>query len=142
MTLVGVGTTAPGITIAFHSMEDALKAQWAGRGCDFVIGIGFQNEPGSTSERTRACTLGVHRVKQAINKNRIQKRRQRAALGYPTSTTVIRREPPGARPDGAITSAKRYVCFLMHLAARIASDSCSSSVTSQHYSRHRFGSCR
>jgi hypothetical protein len=84
MTLVGVGTAAPGITIALHSMEDALKAQGAGRGRNFVTGIGLQNSRGSTSEETTVCTLGVHRVKQAINQSRIQKRRQRAALGDPT----------------------------------------------------------
>jgi hypothetical protein len=84
MTLVGVGTTAPGVTIALHCVEDALKAQGAGRGCDFVIGTGLQDKGGSTSEETRVSALGVYRVKQAINRNRIQKRRQRATLGYPT----------------------------------------------------------
>jgi hypothetical protein len=49
MTLVGVGTAAPGVTIALHSVEDALKAQGAGRGRDFVIGIGLQDQESSTS---------------------------------------------------------------------------------------------
>jgi hypothetical protein len=84
MTLVGVGTTAPGVTIALHSVEDALKAPGAGRGRDFVIGIGLQDKGGITSQETRVSTFGVHRVKQAINENRVQKRRQRAALRYPT----------------------------------------------------------
>jgi hypothetical protein len=85
MTLVGVGTTAPGVTIALHCVEDALKAQGAGRGRDFVIGIGLQYKWEITSEGNRVSTLGVHRGKQAMNENRIQKRRQRLTLGYPTT---------------------------------------------------------
>jgi hypothetical protein len=84
MTIVSVGTAAPGVTIALHSVEDALEAQWAGRGRDFVMGIGLLDKQGITSEEARVSTLGVHRGKQAIDKNRIQKRRQRAALGYHT----------------------------------------------------------
>jgi hypothetical protein len=91
LTLVGVGTTASGVTIALHSVEDALKAPGAARGRDFVIGIGLQDKGGITSEETRVSTLGVYRVKQAINKNREQKRRQRAALGYPTMHSQGRR---------------------------------------------------
>jgi hypothetical protein len=63
MTLVGVGTTAPGVPIALHSVEDALKARGAGGDRDFVIGIGLQDKGGLTSEETRVSTLGVHRVK-------------------------------------------------------------------------------
>jgi hypothetical protein len=44
MTLVGVGTTAPGVTIAPQSVEDALKAQRARRDRDLIIGIGFQDK--------------------------------------------------------------------------------------------------
>jgi hypothetical protein len=83
-TLVGVGRAAPGVTIVLHSVKDAFKAQGARRGYDFVISIGLQDKGGISNEETRNSTLGVHRVKQAINKNRIQKRRQRATLGYPT----------------------------------------------------------
>jgi hypothetical protein len=36
-----------------------------------------------TSEEARVSTLGLHRGMQAINKSCIQKRRQRATLGYP-----------------------------------------------------------
>jgi hypothetical protein len=61
-----------------------LKAQGAGRGRDFVIGIGLQDQGGSTGEEARVSTLGLHRGKQPVNKNRVEKRRQRAALGYPT----------------------------------------------------------
>jgi hypothetical protein len=84
MTLVGVGTRSLGVIIALHSVENALKAQEAVRGRDFVIGIGLQDKGGMTSEETRVSTLGVHRFKHAINKNHIQKRRQRATLGYTT----------------------------------------------------------
>jgi hypothetical protein len=69
MTLVGVGSAAPGVTIALHSVEDSLKAQGAGRSRDFVIGIGLQYKQGSTSEEARVSTLGEHRGKQAIDKS-------------------------------------------------------------------------
>jgi hypothetical protein len=52
MTLVGVDTTFPGVTIALHSVEDALKAQGGGRGRDFVIGIGLQDKGRMTSKET------------------------------------------------------------------------------------------
>jgi hypothetical protein len=57
MTLSGVGTAAPGVTIALHSVKDTLKAEGAGRGRDFVISIGLQDNGGGTSEETRVCTL-------------------------------------------------------------------------------------
>jgi hypothetical protein len=59
MTFVGVGTTATGVTIALHCVEDALKAEGAGRGGDFVIGIGLQDKGEIASEETRVSTLGV-----------------------------------------------------------------------------------
>jgi hypothetical protein len=67
MALVGVGTTAPGITIALHSVEDALKDQGDGGGRNLVIGIGLQDKRGITSKETRVSTLGVYEIKQAID---------------------------------------------------------------------------
>jgi hypothetical protein len=63
MALVGVGTTAPGVTIALHGVEDALKAQGARRGRDFVIGIGLQDQGLITGEEARTSALGLHRGK-------------------------------------------------------------------------------
>jgi hypothetical protein len=76
MTLVSVGTTAPDVTctIVLHSVKDALKAQGAGRGRDVVISIGLQDKGEISNEETRVSTLGVHKGKQAINKNGILKR--------------------------------------------------------------------
>jgi hypothetical protein len=71
MTLAGVGTASPGVTIALHSVEDALKARGTGRDRDFVISIGLQDKREITSEETRVGTLGLHRSKQAINENRV-----------------------------------------------------------------------
>jgi hypothetical protein len=65
MTLVVVGTTASGVTIALHSVEDALKAPGAGRGRDFVSGIGLQDKGGITSEETpfwRLVVLSLQRI--------------------------------------------------------------------------------
>jgi hypothetical protein len=89
MTLVSVGTAAPDVTIALHSVEYALEAQRAGRGRDFVMGIGLQDKRGITSEEARVSTLGLHRGKQAINKNCIQKRRQKGNPGLPHNAQPV-----------------------------------------------------
>jgi hypothetical protein len=47
-----------------------LKAQGAGRGRDFVIGIGLQYKRGSNREEAGVSTLGEHKGKQAIHKSR------------------------------------------------------------------------
>jgi hypothetical protein len=83
MSLFRVGTTASGVTIARDFVKDALKAQAARRGRDFVIGIGLQYKGEITSDETRGSTLGVFSSKQAMDNNRIQKRRHRATQGYP-----------------------------------------------------------
>jgi hypothetical protein len=83
MTLVGVGTAASRVTIALHRVEDALKAQWAGRGRDFVMGIGMQDKGGISNEETRVSRFGVHRGKQAISQSHMQKRRQRSTTELP-----------------------------------------------------------
>jgi hypothetical protein len=41
MTLVGIGTAAPGVNMTNHTEGDALKAKGAGRGHDFAIDIGL-----------------------------------------------------------------------------------------------------
>jgi hypothetical protein len=67
MTLFGVGTAVPGVTIALYRVKDALKAQGAGRRRDFVISIALQHTAGISNEETKVSTLGESRGRQAIN---------------------------------------------------------------------------
>jgi hypothetical protein len=66
MTLVSVGTAAPGVITPLNSVEVALEAQGIGRGRDFVISIGLRDKGGVAIKAARGSTLGLHRGKQAI----------------------------------------------------------------------------
>jgi hypothetical protein len=88
---VGVSTAASGIAVPLHCIQDALKAD-PGRGSSSLIGMGLEHQRCLPSTDARVGTLGLDRVKHAINKDSIQERGQGVPLSHTAVHSQRRRE--------------------------------------------------
>jgi hypothetical protein len=94
VSLVGVSTTAPGIAVPLHCIQDSLKAE-RGRGRrSLIVSVGLEHQRCVPSTDSRVGTLDLDRLKHTINKDRIEERGQ----GAPLRHTAVHRDEDRQRP--------------------------------------------